>query len=330
MVSARQVLKTGVKVNPIGLGCMGMSEFYGQADEKENIRVLERALELGCTFWDTADMYGVGRNEELLAKVLKTQRDKVFLCTKFGNVRGPNGEFLGVRGDPEYVKEACDKSLKRLGVEQIDLYYQHRVDPKVPIEDTVRAMAELVKEGKVKYLGLSECKAETLRRAHAIHPITAVQTEYSPWTLDVETNGVLETCKELGITFVAYSPLGRGFLTGRYKTPEDFEEGDFRKHNPRFQGENFQKNLDLADKFGALAKKKGVTASQLCLAWVLAQGDHIVTIPGTKRVKYLEENMLAENIELTAQELSEIRQILDSFQVSGTRYPSAAMQAVHA
>ncbi|KAF0550184.1 aldo/keto reductase [Gigaspora margarita] len=325
----RELGKTGVKIPTIGLGCMGMSEFYGSSDEEENLKVLNRSIDIKCTFWDTADMYGSGKNEILLSKVLKDRRNEVFLCTKFGNVRGENGEFLGVNGTPEYVHEACEKSLQRLGVDCIDLYYQHRVDKNVPIEDTVRAMAELVKQGKVKYLGLSECSANTLRRAYKIHPIAAVQMEYSPWSLDIETNGLKEACEELGVTIVAYSPLGRGILSGKYKSTEDFEPGDFRKVLPRYAGENFAKNLELVKEFEKLAKKKGVTSSQLCLAWVLAQGKNIVVIPGTKKIKYLEENSQAVNINLTSEELAEIRKIINSIEIVGGRYDEHTLKVIY-
>ncbi|CAB4382309.1 unnamed protein product [Rhizophagus irregularis] len=286
--SLRELGKTGVKIPAIGLGCMNMSSLYGAADEQENIKILNRAIELGCTFWDTADMYGLGENETLLSKVLKEHRNEVFLCTKFAFLQ-ENGE-IKVSGKPEYVRQACENSLKRLGIDYIDLYYQHRVDPNTPIEDTVGALAELVKEGKVKYIGLSECSAETLRRAYKVHPIAAVQTEYSPWTLDIEKNGVLEACRELGVTMVAYSPLGRGFLTGKFKSIDDFEPNDFRRTVPRFQ------------------------------AWVIGQGENVVTIPGTKRLKYLEENFEARNIHLSPEELSEIRKIIDSIEIAGERY----------
>ncbi|CAB4492693.1 unnamed protein product [Rhizophagus irregularis] len=327
-MSLRELGKTGVKISAIGLGCMGMSEFYGSADEQENINVLNRAIELGSTFWDTSDIYGNGANEILLSKVLKDKRDKVFLCTKFGSLRNSNGAFLGVSGKPEYVRQACEKSLKRLGVDYIDLYYQHRMDPNTPIEDTVGALAELVKEGKVKYIGLSECSAETLRRAHKVHPIAAIQMEYSPWTIDIEKNGIMEACRELGVTIVAYSPLGRGFLTGKYKSIDDFEPDDFRRAVPRFQGENFNKNLEIVRKFEEFANKKGVTPSQLCLAWVLAQGDNIVAIPGTRKIKYLEENFEAAKIHLTPEELSEIRQIINSIEIIGARYQEEHMKMV--
>ncbi|RIA99726.1 aldo/keto reductase [Glomus cerebriforme] len=328
-MSLRELDKTGVKIPAIGLGCMGMSFAYGSSDEQENLNVLNRAIELGCTFWDTSDLYGFGANEILLSKVLKERRNEVFLCTKFGFSRKATGESMSINGTPEYVRQACENSLKRLGVDCIDLYYQHRVDPNTPIEDTVGALAELVKEGKVKYIGLSECSAETLRRAYKVHPIAAVQIEYSPWTLDIETNGIMETCRELGITIVAYSPLGRGFLTGRYKSLDDFEQNDYRRSNPRFQGENFNKNLELVHKFNEFANKKGVTSGQLCLAWVLAQGDNIVAIPGTKKVKYLEENFEAAKIHLSSEELSEIRNIINSIEIIGTRYDSNHMQTVN-
>ncbi|CAB4440580.1 unnamed protein product [Rhizophagus irregularis] len=328
-MSLRELGKTGVKISAIGLGCMGMSDFYGSGDEQGNINVLNRAIDLGSTFWDTSDIYGNGANEILLSKVLKDKRDKVFLCTKFGTLRDSNGAFIGVSGKPEYVRQACERSLKRLGVDYIDLYYQHRMDPNTPIEDTVGALAELVKEGKVKYIGLSECSAETLRRAHKVHPIAAIQMEYSPWTIDIETNGIMEACRELGVTIVAYSPLGRGFLTGKYKSIDDFEPDDFRRTFPRFQGENFDKNLEIVRKFEAFANKKGVTPSQLCLAWVLAQGDNIVAIPGTKKIKYLEENLEGTKIHLTPEELSEIRQIINSIEIIGTRYQEEHMKEVN-
>ncbi|GBB99718.1 hypothetical protein RclHR1_03600014 [Rhizophagus clarus] len=321
----RELGKTGVKIPAIGLGCMGMSGFYGSSDEQENIKVLNRAIDIGCTFWDTADIYGSGANEILLSKVLKERRNEVFLCTKFALSRGPNGEF-NLSGKPEYVRQACENSLKRLGVDYIDLYYQHRVDPNTPIEDTVGALAELVKEGKVKYIGLSECSAATLRRAYKVHPITAVQMEYSPWTLDIEKNGVLEACRELGVTIVAYSPLGRGFLTGKYKSIDDFEPNDFRRTVPRFQGENFNKNLEIVHKFNEFASKKGVTAGQLCLAWVIAQGEDFVTIPGTRKIKYLEENFEAGKIQLSPEEISEVRKIIDSIEIVGGRYHERSMK----
>ncbi len=324
----RALGKQGLKVSAQGLGCMGMSEFYGATDEKESIAVIHRALELGLNFLDTADMYGPFTNETLVGKAIAGRRDKVIVATKFGNVRGEDGSFLGISGKPDYVRKACDASLKRLGIDHIDLYYQHRVDPTVPIEDTVGAMAELVKQGKVRYLGMSEAAPDTIRRAHKVHPITALQTEYSLWSRDPEDE-ILPTVRELGIGFVAYSPLGRGFLTGRYRRFEDFEPNDYRRNNPRFQGENFAKNLQLVDKINELAGHKKVTASQLALAWVMAQGQDIVPIPGTKHVKYLEENIAAANIRLSPEELREIDAIAPKGVAAGTRYPEAGMKAVN-
>jgi aryl-alcohol dehydrogenase-like predicted oxidoreductase len=317
-----------LNVSAIGLGCMGMSEFYGSTDEAESIRVMHRSIELGMDFFDTADVYGVGRNEELVGKAIRDRRDKVTLATKFANVRGPKGEFLGINGKPDYVRSACEASLKRLKVDVIDLYYQHRVDPNTPIEETVGAMAELVKQGKVRHLGMSEAAPATLRRAVKVHPIAALQTEYSLWTRDPEDE-VLSTCRELGIGFVAYSPLGRGFLTGQFKKPEDIAPDDWRRHNPRFQGENFQKNLDLVNEIERLAKEKGCTPSQLALAWVLAQGNDIVPIPGTKRLKYLEENAAAVTVKLAPDELQRISNLFPLGAASGTRYPEAGMAAVN-
>jgi aryl-alcohol dehydrogenase-like predicted oxidoreductase len=320
----------GPAVSAIGLGCMGMSEFYGprQMDDGESTRVIHRYLDAGGNFLDTADMYGVGRNEVLVGKAIAGRRDDVVLATKFGNVRGPGGEFLGVRGDPQYVKECCDASLKRLGVDVIDLYYQHRVDPKVPIEETVGAMAELVKAGKVRHLGLSEAATSTIRRAAKTHTIAALQSEYSLWTRDPEDD-ILPTVRELGIGFVAYSPLGRGFLTGAFQTIDDLAADDFRRNSPRFQGENFQKNLDLVKKVQSLAAGKGCTPSQLALAWVLARGRDIVPIPGTKRIKYLDENLAAIDLRLTIEELEQIDAVLPAGLTAGDRYPEAAMQAVN-
>jgi aryl-alcohol dehydrogenase-like predicted oxidoreductase len=324
----RTLGKSGLSVWAIGLGCMGMSEFYGNRDDEQSIRVIHRSIELGMDFLDTADMYGIGANEELVGKAIRDRRNKVILATKFGNVRGADGSFKGINGKPEYVRSACEASLKRLGIDSIDLYYQHRVDPNTPIEETVGAMADLVKKGKVKFLGLSEASAQTLRRAAKIHPIAALQTEYSLWTRDVEEE-ILPTCRELGIGFVAYSPLGRGFLCGQIKKPEDLTAGDRRGMFPRFQGENFQKNLDLVKKIEQLATKKGCKPSQLAIAWVLAQGNDIVPIPGTKKLKYLEENGGAIGVTLTASELKELDQILPHGVAAGERYPAEVMKGVN-
>jgi aryl-alcohol dehydrogenase-like predicted oxidoreductase len=325
----RQLGMSRLKVSAIGLGCMGMSEFYDpkQMNDEESIRVIHHYLDAGGNFLDTADMYGSGRNEVLVGKAIQGRRDHVVLATKFGNVRGPNGEFLGQRGDREYVRQCCDASLQRLGVDVIDLYYQHRVDPKVPIEDTVGAMAELVQAGKVRHLGLSEAAPATIRRAAKVHPITALQTEYSLWTRDVEEE-ILPTVRELGIGFVAYSPLGRGFLTGRFKTIDDLQADDARRNAPRFQGENFQKNLDLVKKIEQLTHAKGSTPSQLALAWMLAQGNDIVPIPGTKRLMYLDENLGALQVGLTSEELAEIDAVLPAGITSGERYPAHGMKAI--
>jgi aryl-alcohol dehydrogenase-like predicted oxidoreductase len=309
-----------LEVSAQGLGCMGMSEFYGAGDETESIATIHLALDLGVTFFDTADMYGPFTNEVLVGKALSGRRDGVVLATKFGNERAPDGTRIGVNGRPEYVHSACDASLRRLGVDHIDLYYQHRVDPDTPIEDTVGAMAELVVAGKVRHLGLSEAAPDTIRRAHAVHRITALQTEWSLWTRDPETNGVLATVRELGIGFVPYSPLGRGFLSGAFRSLEDLAPDDFRRHNPRFQGQNFQKNLELVDRVKEIAADKGVSASQLALAWVLAQGDDVVPIPGTKRRAYLEGNVAADNIALTVEELHRIDEVLPVGAASGDRY----------
>ncbi len=327
MLSQRKLGAQGLKVSSIGLGCMGMSEFYGAGDDQESIATIHRSLELGCNFLDTADMYGSGANEELVGRAIKGRREKVVLATKFGNVRGPNGEFLGVKGTPEYVKQACDASLKRLGVDVIDLYYQHRVDKTVPIEDTVGAMAELVKAGKVRYLGLSEASPKTIRRAHKVHPISALQSEYSLWERDPEDE-IIPTLRELGIGFVPYSPLGRGFLTGQIKRFEDLAQDDYRRNAPRFQGENFQRNLDLVAKIQEIAAEKKCTAAQLALAWVLAQGEYIAPIPGTKRRKYLEQNLEAVNIKLTADDLKRIDQVAPKGVAAGERYPERAMASV--
>lgn len=307
-------------VSEIGLGCMGMSDFYGVADEQDAIDVIHKAIEMGCYFLDTADMYGPFTNEKLVGKAISDRRDKVVLATKFGNERSRDGKFLGVNGKPEYVKKACEASLQRLGVDHIDLYYQHRVDTSVPIEETWQAMAELVKEGKVRYLGISEAAPDTIRRANAVHPITALQTEYSLWSRDPEDE-ILPTVRELGIGFVAYSPLGRGFLTGRFKKPEDIPEDDFRRNHPRFQGENFYKNLELVDRVEQIAQEKGCAASQIALAWVLAQGEDIVPIPGTKHIKYLEENLGAASVTLSEADLKRIDESAPKGFTAGTRYP---------
>jgi aryl-alcohol dehydrogenase-like predicted oxidoreductase len=319
-METRDLGSQGLEVSAIGLGCMGMSEFYGTADEGEAIATIHRAIELGVTFLDTADMYGWGANERLVGKAIADRRDQVVLATKFGNMRGPAGEFLGISGKPEYVRSACDASLERLGVDTIDLYYQHRVDLETPIEDTVGAMAELVQEGKVRYLGLSEAAPDTIRRANAVHPISALQTEYSLWTRDPEAE-ILPTVRELGIGFVAYSPLGRGFLTGQIRSVEDLEESDFRRRGPRFQEENLRQNLALVAEVEALAAEKGVTPSQVAIAWVLSRGEDIVPIPGTKRRTYLEENAAAIEIDLTREDIERLERAFPVGATAGDRYP---------
>jgi len=323
----RRLGSQGLEVSALGLGCMGMSDFYGPTDDVESVATIHRAIDLGVTFFDTADMYGPFKNEELLGRALRGRREQVVVATKFGNRRAADGAFLGISGRPEYVREACDASLRRLGVGHIDLYYQHRVDPNVPIEDTVGAMAELVKAGKVRHLGLSEAGPATIRRAHAVHPISALQTEYSLWTRDPEDE-ILPTVRELGIGFVPYSPLGRGFLTGRFRTPADIPEGDWRRMNPRFQGENFEKNLALVNRVIGIAQARGITPAQLALAWVLGRGQDLVPIPGTRRRSTLEENVAAASMILTPQETARLDEAAPRGAAAGTRYPEAGMKAV--
>ena len=328
IMKQRKLGTNGPAVSALGLGCMGMSEFYGTSDDAESIATIHHALALGVNFFDTADMYGWGKNEQLVGRALRGRRDEVILATKFGNVRGPNGEFLGVNGRKEYVKQACEASLSRLGVSHIDLYYQHRVDPHTPIEETIGAMADLVREGKVRYLGMSEAAPATIRRAAKVHPITALQTEYSLWTRDPEAE-ILATCRELGIGFVPYSPLGRGFLTGRFKTPDDIPADDWRHKHPRFMGENFERNLKLADAVKQIATEVGCTPAQLALAWVLAQGEDVVPIPGTRHMKNLEDNLGALQVQLGGEHLKRLDEMSPAGVTAGDRYYAQGMKAIN-